>query len=79
MRTLGAQGVNFVFDLCKQDLALLNAFNFYFLGLAILQINAAQALELVFGSHGSDASGESSLLLLLEDAAYGRSCDGSLR
>lgn len=71
--------MNFIFDLCKQDFVLLNAFNFYFLGLTVLQINAAQALELVFGSHGSNASGESSLLLMLEDAAYGRSCDDSLR
>lgn len=50
---VGTHGVNLVLDLGQQDLSALNAVDLDLLLLAILQVDAGQALELVFGSHGA--------------------------
>lgn len=51
MGAVGAHGVDLILHLCKEYLAAFNTFNLSFLLLTILQVDASQALELVFGGH----------------------------
>ena len=60
MCTVCVQSVDFVVVLHKDDLAALNTLYLYLLLLAILELDARQALELELGSHSSDRDGESS-------------------
>lgn len=58
MRAVGRHGVEGILSLDKQDLAALDAFDLVLSLLAILEVDAGQALELVFGSHGAEGAGE---------------------
>ena len=51
MGAVGAHGVDLILHLCKEHLAAFDTFDFSFLLLTVLQVDASQALELVFGSH----------------------------
>ena len=51
--TVGTHSMHLISDLGQQNLASFDAINLDLLLLTILQVNAGQALELVFGSHGA--------------------------
>jgi hypothetical protein len=50
--------MDFVLHFQEQHLSTLDALNFDFLLVSILQIQGSHALELVFGRHGSDTVAE---------------------
>lgn len=60
MGAVGAHGVHFIPDLGQEHLAAFNTLNLAFLLLAILQVDAGQALELEFSSHIAKTGGEES-------------------
>jgi hypothetical protein len=51
-------GVEAILRLDKQDLAALNAFDLILSLLTVLEVDAGQALELVFGGHVAEGAGE---------------------
>jgi hypothetical protein len=53
MCAVGRHGVKTILSLDKQDLAALNAFDFILSLLTVLEVDAGQALELVFGGHAA--------------------------
>lgn len=79
MCAIGVHGVQLVLDLDKQHLATFDALDFCFLLLPILQINAGQVLELEFGRHVADASGEGGLGNNCLEAPAGCCSDGDWR
>lgn len=72
MSAVGTHGMNLIPDLGKEDLASLDSLHLNLLLLTILQVDAGQALELVFGSHGSDACRESCLVDMLKSWCLSR-------
>lgn len=53
MGAVGTHSMYLIPDLGQQNLSSLDAINLNLLLLTILQVDAGQALELVFGSHGA--------------------------
>lgn len=53
MCAVGRHSVEAILGLDKQDLAALDAFDLILSLLAVLEVDAGQALELVFGSHAA--------------------------
>jgi hypothetical protein len=62
MCAVGRHGVEAILSLDKQDLAALDAFDFILSLLTVLEVDAGQALELVFGGHAAYGMGEVSSL-----------------
>jgi hypothetical protein len=59
---VGRHCVKAILGLDEQDLAALDAFDLILSLLAVLEVDAGQALELVFGGHGAEGAGEVSSL-----------------
>jgi hypothetical protein len=53
MSAVGAHGVDLITDFGEEDLGSFNAFDLDLLLLSILEADAGQVLELVFGGHGA--------------------------
>jgi hypothetical protein len=62
MCAVGRHGVKAILGLDKQDLTALNAFDLILSLLAVLKVDAGQALELVFGGHVAEGAREVSSL-----------------
>lgn len=62
MCAVGRHCVKAILGLDEQDLAALDAFDLILSLLAVLEVDAGQALELVFGGHGAEGAGEVSSL-----------------
>lgn len=62
MCAVGRHCVKAILGLDEQDLAALDAFDLILSLLAVLEVDAGQALELVFGSHVAEGAGEAGLL-----------------
>ena len=62
MCAVGRHCVKAILGLDEQDLAALDAFDLILSLLAVLEVDAGQALELVFGGHVAESAGEVSSL-----------------
>ena len=70
--------MHFVLHLQQQYFSALNAFDFYFLLVSVLEIEGCHALELVFGCHGSNCAAERASLNRIADER-GSQCLGEVQ